>query len=220
QVYYDLLPQGLHAGLNALYGLMAEQRHAEHGKLSRYLRGPAYQQEMASLASCFEQTHSLKPGPGAQLPAHDYASGLIRKRYRKICKIAAGITSNTPDADVHALRIQCKKLRYLMEFFATVFPAEPFKKLLKSLKGLQENLGRFNDYSVQQIKLQEALLALPANRPQKLEVAQSVGALIAVLHTRQIKERAKIVKSFTRFNSPETQRIFGELFQKPKVQAP
>lgn len=220
QAYYDLLPEELHAGLDTLYNALSDQRHTEHAKLARHLRSPAYQREIADLTTCFEQAANLPQGPNALLLAHDYASSLIYKRYRKVCKIAAGIDAATPDAEVHALRIQCKKLRYLMEFFATVFPAEPLMKLLKSLKRLQENLGLFNDYSVQQIKLQEMLNALPdAPDNHKFQVAQSVGALIALLHTRQVKERPRIVKSFTRFNSPETQQIFSELFKKSKVES-
>ncbi|MCC2596691.1 CHAD domain-containing protein [Pusillimonas sp. MFBS29] len=221
QAYYDLLPTELHQGLNTLYNALSEQRHTEHGKLARHLRSPAYQHEIAGLAACFEQAGNLPQGPNALLPAHEYASKLIWKRYRKVCKIASGLDAATPDTEIHALRIQCKKLRYLMEFFATIFPAGPFRKLFKSLKRLQANLGLFNDYSIQQIKLQEMLDALPDGRGNhKFQVAQSVGALIAVLHARQIKERSSIVKSFARFNSPETQDRFRALFQKPKVQAP
>lgn len=223
QAYYELLPQNLHKGLNTLYNIFANQRQAEQIKLSHYLRSQPYQQEIKTLAAMFSpaQAQTLAQGPNATLAAHDYASRLIWKRYRKVCKIAASIDANTPDAKVHDLRIQCKKLRYLMEFFSTVFPPTAFKKLLKSLKGLQDNLGLFNDYSIQQVSLQKALLALSESQgDDNLEVAQSIGALIAVLHNRQLKERAKIAKSFTQFNSPEIQQTFSELFHERKAQHP
>ncbi|NYT86730.1 CHAD domain-containing protein [Pollutimonas harenae] len=218
QAYYDLLPKNLHNGLSAFYGMLASQRQTEQAKLASYLCSQPYLQEMKKLAALYVQPQTLAKGPNATLAAHDYASRLIWKRYRKVCKIAAGIDDTTPDADVHALRIQCKKLRYLMEFFGTIFPPADFKSLLKSLKGLQDNLGRFNDYSVQQASLHAALPTLRENQgDDHLEVAQSIGALIAVLHTRQLKERAKIVKNFMRFNSPETQQTFRKLFQERKA---
>ncbi len=64
---------------------------------------------------------------------------------------------DTEDEVVHQLRINCKKLRYLMEFFAPLFPENEIKTLIKALKLLQDNLGNFNDYSVQQIFLRQVL---------------------------------------------------------------
>ena len=100
-----------------------------------------------------------------------------------------------------------------MEFFGPLFPKRDFMSVLKPLKHLQDNLGLFNDYAVQQVSLQ----GLPwggSERPDavKLEAAQSVGALIAVLHRRQLEERVKVVESFAQFNSPQMQKTFRDLF--------
>ena len=45
--------------------------------------------------------------------------------------------AHTPDELVHELRIQCNKLRYLMEFFMNLYSGKTIKPLIKSLKGLQ-----------------------------------------------------------------------------------
>src|SRR5690606_37080071 len=111
--------------------------------------------------------------------------------------------------------IQCKKLRYLMEFFGPMFPAKPFKKLLSSLKKLQENLGLFNDYSVQQLGLEKAVQLLPQkDGAHDIETLQSVGALIAVLHGQQVQERSRVEKSIALFNSAKTRQRFKQLFKK------
>jgi CHAD domain-containing protein len=75
---------------------------------------------------------------------------VIYKRYRRIVKKGSKISETTPDEKLHELRIDCKKLRYLLEFFTSLFPENEMKKLVKQLKQLQENLGDFNDLSVQQ----------------------------------------------------------------------
>lgn len=215
QRYYDLLPESLHGGLDMLFSMFEEQREAERATLARHLRSKAYKQEMANLAKLFVKPDNLKRGPNADLLAQEYACDLIWKRYRKVCKIAVAIGPDTDDVEIHELRIHCKKLRYLMEFFNPVFPKAAFKSLLKPLKGLQDNLGLFNDYSVQQESLHAFLLELPGNQKSAdLQIAQSVGALIAVLNGRQLEERATVMKSFARFNSPETQQTFGDLFKK------
>ena len=59
------------------------------------------------------------------------------RRYRNIRRIAAVIAVDTPDEVVHELRIECKKLRYLLEFFKELIPEEEGAALLKSLRRLQ-----------------------------------------------------------------------------------
>lgn len=211
--YYDLLPKTLHGGLDKMFSLFADERKAEKTRLARHLRTSSYLQEIADLRRLFDKRKRLEPGPNADLGAHDYACALIWKRYRKICKIAAEISPETEDAEIHVLRIHCKKLRYLMEFFGPLFPKEAFSSLLKPLKRLQDNLGLVNDLSVQQVSLL-AFLRRVSTGPAgvDLEIAQSVGALIAVLHRRQREERVKIGASFDGFNSPQTQDSFRDLF--------
>jgi len=217
QKFYDLLPESLHDGLDTLFELFSAQRTAEKTRLARHLSSAGYKRRISGLAKRFSRPKTLKRGEKADLPAHGYACERIWHRYRKVCKIAAGITPDTKDDEIHQLRIHCKKLRYLMEFFSPVFPKPALDGLLKPLKGLQDNLGRFNDYSVQQQNLHAFLLAQSHSRKgADLEVAQSVGALITVLHGRQLEERAKVMKSFARFNRPKVQQAFSKLFQERK----
>lgn len=217
QKFHALLPNTLHEGLSALFGMFAEERKAEQENVAHLLKGRSYKKEITDLTKFFANPKRLQRGPNADLLAHDYACALIWKRYRKVCKIATAVTPNTQDPEIHELRIHCKKLRYLMDFFGPVFPKAALRSLLKPLKGLQENLGMFNDYSVQQASLQAFLLKLCDDQAHaRIEIAQSVGALIVVLHTHQLEERAKVMKSFARFNSPKTQQTFSELFQQRK----
>ncbi|NVO25302.1 CHAD domain-containing protein [Donghicola mangrovi] len=211
--FFDLVPQSLHGGLERMFDMFAAERTVAHQKLAKHLKSKGYATEITKLVSLFEAPKRLHRGPDADSQAHDFASALIWKRYRKICKIAEAIDDQTEDEEVHELRIHCKKLRYLMEFFAPAFPAEEFKSLIKPLKKLQDNLGLFNDYSVQQDSLRAFLDGLGTDdHAGNMQLAQSVGALIAVLHQRQLGERQKVVESFQSFNSPETQQTFRDLF--------
>ena len=152
-------------------------------------------------------------GPKAHVGIGDFGSRLIWKRHRKICRLARTITADTPDERVHELRILCKKLRYLLEFFAPLYPASAVKPVLKPLKRLQDNLGLFNDYSVQQAFLLDFLdRHEPLGHKRDLALAQSIGALIAVLHERQKEERARIMTSFSKFDGAEIRSRFGSLF--------
>ncbi|XDA97029.1 CHAD domain-containing protein [Sulfitobacter sp. LCG007] len=212
-----LVPASLHPGLDRMFDIFAARRAAELTRLRRHLGSPSYLAEMSDLERHFRAANPPEPGAHAQDPAIAFASRLIRKRYRKICAIADALDDSSPDEDVHRLRIQCKKLRYLMEFFAPAFGPGDVAALLKPLKRLQDNLGLFNDYSVQQTSLQAFVDGLSGvSEQEKLELAQSVGALIAVLYARQQEERRKVVANFERFNDSQTRKRFRSLLGQRK----
>jgi CHAD domain-containing protein len=211
--YYAMLPETLHEGLTLMFQMFAEERQREQKQIAKWFQSARYRDSITALEALFAAPETLATGPEADHQAYSYACALIWKRYRKVCKIAATIMADTPDEQVHELRISCKKLRYLMEFFAPVLPGRELKLLLKPLKDLQDNLGLFNDYSVQQVALQNVMNHHPSKgRKQDLMLAQSIGALIAVLHGRQKEEREKVTSTFARFDSPETRWMFRDLF--------
>ncbi|TGN37866.1 CHAD domain-containing protein, partial [Paracoccus liaowanqingii] len=211
--YFAMLPASLHQGLELMFAMFAKERRRAHKAVAANLRSAAHDRAMTDLQALFDAPDRPVKGPEADHQVQDYARQLIWKRYRKVCRIAREITAQTPDTQVHELRILCKKLRYLMEFFAPLFPADAVKPLLKPLKALQDNLGLFNDYSVQQVALRDFMEAHePIGQKQDLVLAQSIGALIAVLHERQKEERARIMSSFALFDSAEVRAEFRTLF--------
>ncbi|MGE4322663.1 MAG: CHAD domain-containing protein [Sphingobium sp.] len=215
QAFFDLVPDSMHEGLASMFALLEARRVQVHAALAAHLRGDAYKAEMKALTKLFRKRNKLLPGPNASRASYDLACELIQKRYRKIGRIAAGLTSKTPDTEVHALRIECKKLRYLLEFFGPVFPKETLLAVLKPLRKLQDSLGLFNDHAVQQARLMTFSDTL-GDAPRKLEIVQSIGALIVVLHQRQAAEREKILSSFAAFNSHRMQRAFRRLLDAGK----
>lgn len=215
--YFNLLPSNLHSGVQAMFDQFEKERERELSRLTRHLRSAGYKKTMTDLTDLFDGTVRLEPGPNAHHGALDYACTLIWNRYRKVCKLARGITDETPDLVVHDLRIDCKKLRYLMEFFAPLFDKKDFKTILKPLKMLQDNLGLFNDYSVQQ----EALLNFVSQQNDDqgrvdTQLGLAVGGLIAVLDHRQTVERGRVIDNFQQFDGPDIRRLFRNLFHHKK----
>lgn len=215
--FYLMVPEMLHPGLDRLFAMFTAKRETEQKQLSSHLKGRSYQRQINALVKQFAERKALIPGRNGREPAQDFACRLIWKRYRKITRIAAQITPASEDSEVHRLRIECKKLRYLIEFFGPLFESTALSAILKPLKRLQTTLGLFNDYSVQQISLQEFVLRLAGeDAAHKLEIAQSVGALVTVLHTRQLAERDKVATNIDHFTSPETEQTFRTLFHRGK----
>jgi len=216
--YFARLPESLHHGLRIMFDAFAAERAAAHRALAARLQGRAYRAEIEALIARFSGAQPIAPGPRADWPAHLYAQRLIWKRYQKVCRIAREIDADTPDAQVHDLRINCKKLRYLIEFFAPLFPSAEVKTVLKPLKRLQDNLGLFNDFSVQQAALRSFMEGRASNAPSRddLSAAQSIGALIAVLARQQTEERARVMANFAHFDSEGVRDTCRDLFHTPE----
>ncbi|MCB1906847.1 MAG: CHAD domain-containing protein [Rhodocyclaceae bacterium] len=68
----------------------------------------------------------------------------LRKRARKRWRKAKG----GDIAELHALRISLKKLRYAIEFFSPLFPRKALKRFNAKLARAQEHLGYLNDVEV------------------------------------------------------------------------
>ncbi|WP_159999362.1 CHAD domain-containing protein [Roseomonas sp. 18066] len=90
-----------------------------------------------------EATESLpdsRPLPGLR----DQARSVLGKRRRKLLRGGAEIAALS-DADLHALRLEAKRLRYAAELFAPLWPGKATRRFLKRLSALQEALGLSND---------------------------------------------------------------------------
>jgi CHAD domain-containing protein len=193
----------------------------------RVLREQALEDVIASLSSS-EYAQALQeweaflnePVPkkpeaaNAALPIVDLARKRIYKRYRRVIKDGDYILTHTQDELLHSLRIECKKLRYLMEFFASLFPRKKMTRLIKQLKKLQDNLGDFNDLSVQQDYLMHMAEELPLDDPRSRKALVATGYLVENLGHRQKTVKANFAKTFTEFASPANQKLFRQLFAK------
>lgn len=212
--YFDLVPESVQGGLETLFAYFSDERQKEYAGVVRMLESKEYRRQMGRLTQLFTGPGELQDGPASTEPSLEFACRLIIKRYNKVCAIAREVDADTADEVVHSLRINCKKLRYLMEFFSPLFPDKEIRLLIKALKKLQDNLGSFNDYSVQQQFLGHILSEkIHMFKGQEIAVAEAMGALTAMLHQLQVKERNRVMESFATFDSPDTRLIFQQLFQ-------
>jgi len=148
----------------------------------------------------------------AAIPIVDLARKRIYKRYRSVIKDGDYILTHMQDELLHALRIECKKLRYLMEFFASLFPRKKMARLIKQLRKLQDNLGEFNDLSVQQEYLMHIAEELPLDDSRSRKALVATGYLVENLGYEQKKVKANFANTFTEFASPANQKLFRRLF--------
>jgi triphosphatase len=90
------------------------------------------------------------------LPITIFAAEQLTRRWRKLRKKRKALAQLNARRR-HKLRIQTKKLRYVVEFFATLFAskraAKRLKRILPVLERLQDSLGELNDIAVDKKRL-------------------------------------------------------------------
>lgn len=106
------------------------------------VREDAFQDALLCLAG---REHALRTLPGGRVKA------MLRSRLARLHGRVAG-SANTftklSPADQHGVRKRLKRLRYVAEFAAPLFPRAAVKRYLRGLKPAQERLGDLNDHSM------------------------------------------------------------------------
>jgi CHAD domain-containing protein len=231
------------ADLGPFRAHLAARRAAEQRKLARGLRSARFTALMADWRDALGNvlagtglagtglagTGRAKRGRAAPGDIASLASSRIARAYRRVARrgaalTAAGPASAPPPAKMHALRKRGKELRYLLEFFGSLYEPAALRQAVKDLKGLQDCLGNFQDAEVQRDGIREFAAAMlaecqgadrrPARRPRRdagppaappLSTAElaatllAMGELTAVLHAQQERARAEVAGRFAAF---------------------
>ena len=149
----------------------------------------------------------------AQRPVETVASERIWKIYKRVMKEGASIHDESPAEDLHKLRISCKKLRYLIEFFQSLYNPKLIKQLVGAMKNLQDNLGEHNDLHVQVDKLKGFSAELQKQRTLSKETRQALSILVEHLEELQLQHRADFAASFEKLSGKAVKRQFKHLFK-------
>ncbi len=212
--YRTMLPDVLQEDIHPLFSYLKRQRTLALKNVIRYLESEDYAQILQRWEVFIDRSESeIYDETNSALPVIDLAQKQIYKQYRGVVRDGSYILEHTQDELLHLLRIESKKLRYLMELFASLFPRKKITRLIKQLKILQDNLGEFNDLSVQQEQLLKIASELPVNdKPSKMALV-ATGYLVETMARRQRIVKAGFAKTFTTFSSIDNQELYQELFK-------
>ncbi|MDP8968407.1 MAG: CHAD domain-containing protein, partial [Actinomycetota bacterium] len=149
--------------------------------------------------------------PDAARAVADVAGERIGKVYRRMVKMGRAIGDDSPHEALHDLRKKGKELRYLLEFFSSLYPPEVVKPMVATLKGLQDVLGRFQDREVQAGLLRalgDDIAALEGGAPALM----AMGVLVERLTEQQEQARREFAASFEQFAAKPQRRIVAAAF--------
>jgi CHAD domain-containing protein len=209
QQYKLMVPVELKQYLNPFFKELREKRKTEHQLLTKLITSAKYQRILSNWESY------LKTKQNNYLPkvktVKELARDVIETRNKKVMRLGQKILLTESDDLLHQLRIEGKKLRYLLEFFQSLFSQEKIQKLINRLKMLQDHLGDLNDLIVQQERLIDfAREIYPATRLEK-NIALTMGILIGKLNEKQLTIKMKFAKIYSDYAAPDVQKIFEEI---------
>jgi CHAD domain-containing protein len=214
--YKASLPEAVAEDLDALEAFLLTRHEEEHRRLVRGLKSARYAKLTAAWSEFLSHlTEELADRPDT--PVIQTANRRIRKVFRRLLKNGGRIDDRSPAEDLHRLRIEAKRLRYLMEFFRSLYPKKEIRGLIKSLRRLQDNLGDFNDFQIQQEALFQFAQQMVESGNADARTLMAMGRLIDRLDIRQAEEREKFHQHFDRFSAEENQARFESLFGDLRV---
>jgi len=213
QRYLETLPEDERSGLDPLLEAWRQERQKGREEMLAHLNGEDY----AAFKRRF-LTFLTTPGEGARKAAPP-APLLVREvlpvlAYTRLGAVRAfaPVLDSATIEQLHALRIEIKKLRYTLEFFREVLGGEA-RGLIEEIKVLQDHLGDLNDADVACQILRDFLdewenrqLMVPIDERDDPE------PIVAYLATRHA-ERHRLVVTFrdawARFDRPEVRARFA-----------
>jgi CHAD domain-containing protein len=146
-------------GFDVLHRALQSHRAAKQDSARECLRDEQWLRLLLGLALW---PAMLEGDPSLQQPIEDYAKQALKKRWKKVAKCGRAIDQLEPE-EKHKMRRSLKKLRYLVEFFAPLFPSKDVKPFVKQLKTLQDVFGYVND--VRMAEQLRTIAAEPGNGP-------------------------------------------------------
>ena len=147
--------------LKPLRRVWQRRRDQAHSSMMRYLDSRAYTRLHERMTALLEALQRQE----RQVSEHEQV-GFIAPRmvylYWQATRAYSAVLRNAPAELLHLLRIDCKRLRFALEFFADVLPSD-VAALVDEVVGVQDHLGIMRDEIVA-IEMIDVYLAHPRTR--------------------------------------------------------
>ena len=204
--YRKKLDKASRPGLEPLIELVRNDKRREHEQLVAQINTDRYRSLISGWRAFLDASFDLAEAPQAGDPIAAVAAERIRSRYERVVLRGRRLDAMKDTDRLHRLRIDGKKLRYLLEFFRDAFPVETVQPLIASLKTLQDHLGRFNDLVIQQNSVSSMIARLESSGSTPVPTSVAVDHLLAQLTQRERRVRRRFATEFARFDNEDTAR--------------
>ena len=211
--YKNMLPENRRDYLNPFFEDLKRQRKIENVLVKKILKSVRYKRIIDEWEFYLNKKINAKNLTDTEKkPIIIVARKVICERNQKVLELGKNIVITSSDELLHQLRIAGKKLRYLLEFFNSLFPQTEMQILIKKLKKLQDNLGDYHDLVVHQEMLKKFEEQLVTKESGEKETILNLGILIKKLNEKQKLVKKDFFETFRIYSASEIQKIFHDLF--------
>jgi triphosphatase len=188
------------ASLRRLCAAAERRRRHAYAALRAWLGSPDFRRlgiTLAGLAGGRAWMAALEPTQleTLTLGLDEFASRALARRLHRLAAAGEAIEHLDPEA-LHAIRLHAKRMRYVAEVFAPLYPGKAARRFMRRLATVQDRLGRLNDSSVANGLLAE-LGASAGTR------AHATGLVRGFLAARSGDTRGRIARAWERFHRLE-----------------
>jgi CHAD domain-containing protein len=209
-----LVPKSMAADLAPLRQVLEHRRLTAQFEMSKAVASRRTDELLADWEMLLE---SLVQAPSDGRPDATRAIGelsgeRIRKAYKRVVKMGKAIEPSSPAVEYHELRKKAKELRYLLELFGTqLHPEDVVDGFVRTLKALQDVLGRHQDREVQ-IAMLRSLADEVGSLPRGPRGVLAMGVLIDRLRADEAAARGEFAQRFAAFAAHKQRRLVKETF--------
>jgi CHAD domain-containing protein len=184
---------------------LLERRRAEaHIELERALRSTRAAHLMESWTSWLGDTiENEQPESRAGQPIGRLVAARIARAHGVLVERGRMIDPSSPAEQVHDLRKDAKKLRYLLECFGSLLPEAPLRRYVKRLKALQDNLGEHQDAEVH-VSMLRAVARELHDSGASPDTMIAIGQLTERLDQQRSAARAEFAERFADYDTSAT----------------
>jgi CHAD domain-containing protein/CYTH domain-containing protein len=205
-LYRRLVGKKYRKQMQRLESCIEEISRSESETVKRMLLGEKYEKEISALKEfCGDDTLNGLDSK-ASSPVIFTVKSALKRRYAKILEAGGRIDESSEPRKYHMLRIDVKKLRYMMEFFSSILEEESFSKMLVQLKRIQDILGSHQDLHIQSRHLEEF-----SRRPELAQrrMKEAIELLRAKMKSLEKSKRELFRESFEEFRA--TEKLFRKM---------
>jgi len=161
-------------------------------------------------------------GKDAAMPLGQAIGARIMAAQQQLLTHGRTIDDDSPAGQLHELRKDGKRLRYLLEGFGQLGGRKRSRSMIEHLKALQDNLGAHQDAEVQAEGLRRTLHELAEEESDGTLDAGTLDAgtlaagerLIAALERQQADERAAFHDRFAAYDRKRARRTLEDLVER------
>ena len=168
-------------------------RSTQRAQLRKALAGDRCSRLLARLESMFSESPEAPPAPSRNPVARRLVKSLDRRADK--ARARARHSGDASSDQLHRLRIEVKKLRYVAEMLAPRYRKKPARDYLECLTGLQDKLGRLQDIITARSLILRIARAVPGS-PHTLAGASDCVAALNRLQPAALERIAVSTREF------------------------